>query len=212
VNGAQEVAAVPASIPSAARVMPRSWFSAQAVATTMAALMHPLDRDMPLQPGERILGRFVLPPFQRPPVWTRAQQVRFLESVWMGLPIGAIVFNQVGALNSPFDQWLLDGQQRVTSVYAYMADEFPVFGHHFSEIGVIDRRRWGMSISFPAMMTQIEDEAELRDIYDRLAYGGTPHAQAIEARSDETEGLGPKGESAVGETDAPAPQPEGNHP
>jgi hypothetical protein len=118
---------------------------------------------------------FVLPPFQRPPVWTREQQVRFLESCWMGLPIGAFVYNAPNDYSHRTDLWLLDGQQRVTAVYAYLADEFPVFGYRYSEVTEVDRRKWHMGTSFPSLSTCTTDEAELRDIYDRLAYGGTPH-------------------------------------
>lgn len=127
------------------RKMPDTWFRASTRATTMGFVIPREDRGqeriMPLQEGERRLGWFTLPPFQRPPVWTREQQIRFIESCWMGLPIGAIVYNQ-GAYDSRFDTWLLDGQQRVTSVLAYVADAFPVYGYRFSELGVVDLRKW----------------------------------------------------------------------
>lgn len=159
------------------RKIPTSWFRATTLSTTMAFLDNAEHkrRLAPLTTEERPLGWFVLPPFQRPPVWTCEQQIRFLESVWMGLPIGVFVYNRTNNMNSPYDGWLLDGQQRVTSVYAYMNDEFPVFGHLFSELTEVDIRIWKMSVSFPAMETHIEDEDELREVYDRLAYGGTPH-------------------------------------
>ena len=32
-----------------------------------------------------------------------------------------------------------------------------------------------MSVQFPCLRTHLTDEAKLRDVYDRLAYGGTPH-------------------------------------
>jgi uncharacterized protein with ParB-like and HNH nuclease domain len=163
------------------RKIPDSWFRATTIATTMAFLDDQTHkrRFAPLGEGERQLGWFVLPPFQRPPVWTRAQQIRFLESVWMGLPIGVFVYNRTEDMHSPYDGWLLDGQQRVTSVYSYMNDEFPVFGSLFSELTVVDIRKWKMSVSFPAMETNISDEAELREVYDRLAYGGTPHEPKV---------------------------------
>jgi hypothetical protein len=85
------------------------------------------------------------------------------------------VFVWNDAMGTRFDQWLLDGQQRVGAVLAYMADEFPVMGHRFSELTDIDHRRWDMSVSFPCRITNLQDEAALRDVYDRLAYGGTPH-------------------------------------
>lgn len=158
--------------------LPRPWFSASPMATTMAFVQdrsHSQKRMAELGEGERQLGWFVLPPFQRPPVWSEAQKVRFIESAWNGLPIGAFVLNRPDDLTSPYYNWLLDGQQRVTAVLEYMADAFPVMGYSFSELGEVDLRRWDMSVSFPCMMTSLTDRDALFEIYDRLAYGGTPH-------------------------------------
>lgn len=164
------------------RHIPDSWFRASTHNTTMAFLMATsMTREAPLREGERSLGWFVLPPFQRPPVWTRAQQVRFIESCWLGLPIGAFIYNRVDRFDSPYDAWLLDGQQRVTAVLDYMADEFPVFGRPFSLLTEIDHRKWSMGTAFPSMVTNIDDEAQLREVYDRLAYGGTPHEPKLAA-------------------------------
>lgn len=157
------------------RRIPETWFRASGQHTTMAFVTAAHQgRQTPIGPDERQLGWFVLPPFQRPAVWTRAQQIRFIESCWMGLPIGVFIYNRT-VNDGPFDAWLLDGQQRVTAVLAYVADEFPVFGHMFSDLTQADLRKWSMSVAFPCMMTNLEDEAQLREVYDRLAYGGTPH-------------------------------------
>lgn len=157
------------------RKIPRSWFQAQARSTTMAFITasHRFERPHTLGPGERRIAWFVLPDFQRPAVWTVEQKARFVESCWMGLPIGSFVWND--APGTRFDQWLLDGQQRVTAVVEYMHDAFPVFGLRFSELGEVDLRVWDMSISFPCLTTNLKDEKLLREVYDRLAYGGTPH-------------------------------------
>ena len=153
--------------------IPRPWFAAQSMATTMDFLKS-RSRELRETPeGCRRLGWFILPPFQRPLVWTEAQKVRFVESCWNGLPIGVFVWNE--AFGTRYDQWLLDGQQRVSAIFAYMADEFPVMGYRFSELGEVDYRRWDMSVQFPCLRTHLTDEAKLRDVYDRLAYGGTPH-------------------------------------
>lgn len=170
------------------RRIPETWFRASGQHTTMAFIKSDAQaRETPLGEGERRLGWFILPPFQRPPVWTLAQQIRFLESCWMGLPIGVFIYNRTKH-DGPYDCWLLDGQQRVTSVLAYMADEFPVFGYRFSELSEYDLRKWSMATAFPCMMTNLEDEAQLREVYDRLAYGGTPHdpVQAMSAGTAET--------------------------
>jgi uncharacterized protein with ParB-like and HNH nuclease domain len=155
--------------------IPPSWFRASTVASPLGARIgREMDRPAPLQDGERVLGPFVLPPFQRPPVWSREQQVRFIESCWLGLPIGVYVVN-IGEYGSPFDLWLLDGQQRITAILNYMADAFPVYGKLYSELPIVDHRAWNFIRTFTCLETQLEDEAELREVYDRLAHGGTPH-------------------------------------
>ena len=157
------------------RRIPDTWFRASGKHTTMAFITSDSQaRTTPLSEGERRLGWFVLPPFQRPPVWTLEQKIRFIESCWMGLPIGVFIYNRT-TKDGPYDSWLLDGQQRVTAVLEYIADAFPVLGYRFSELTEIDYRKWSMAVAFPCMMTNIEDEAQLREVYDRLAYGGTAH-------------------------------------
>jgi hypothetical protein len=159
------------------RRIPQTWFRASTQNTTMEFVRDEdyKRRTTPLREGERRLGWFILPPFQRPPVWTEAQKVRFIESCWLGLPIGAFIYNRLERRDSPFDSWLLDGQQRVTAVLDYLADAFPVLGYRYSELTQVDLRKWSMTTSFPSMVTNIDDEAQLREVYDRLAYGGTPH-------------------------------------
>ena len=43
-----------------------------------------------LRPDDTLehLGPFRLPEFQRPAVWSQAQEARLIESVWRGIPIG----------------------------------------------------------------------------------------------------------------------------
>lgn len=160
---------------AAERRIADTWFRASTHNTTMAFLFGDHQgRRTALGEGERALGWFVLPPFQRPPVWTLAQKVRFVESCWLGLPIGAFIYNRTEH-DGPHDAWLLDGQQRVTAVLEYVADAFPVLSYRFSELTQADLRRWDMGTAFPSMVTNIDDEAQLREVYDRLAYGGTPH-------------------------------------
>src|SRR3546814_5854747 len=65
----------------------------------------------------RLCGLFI-PPFQRPLVWEMDRKIAFIESAYLGIHLGTIVFND--ALNLPMvdgrfdptDRWLIDGQQR----------------------------------------------------------------------------------------------------
>lgn len=155
--------------------MPRPWFRANNTAGPLFGLYkggNGFGRDGPLAEGERLLGEFILPDFQRPPVWFLDQKVRLIESLWSGLPIGAYVVNRV--LGSPYDNYLLDGQQRISAILEYVADAFPVMGYKFSEITLGDRRQFQM-IPVSCLETSLTDLEQIKDVYDRLAYGGTAH-------------------------------------
>lgn len=155
-------------------LIPTRWFRAETLQTVMRFLTEESQaRTAPLAKGQRALGWFVLPDFQRPPAWTEAQQVRFVESCWLGLPIGAFVFNRTYN-DGPNDALLLDGQQRVTAVLDYMAGRFAAFGMRYDELGAEGRREWAR-IPFTCLQTNLETHAQLAEVYDRLAYGGTPH-------------------------------------
>jgi hypothetical protein len=161
------------------RVMPRPFYVGSAHNTLVTfATSNEGEYAPKLREGCRRLGRFILPPFQRPPVWSREQQIKLIESVWLELPIGVFIYNACNSLHDTpegeCDQWLIDGQQRVTALLEYVNDAFPVFGYRYSELGVIDTRGFSMK-SFPSVELKNQLPGPLKDIYDRLAYGGTPH-------------------------------------
>lgn len=156
------------------RIMPKRWFYGDTMHRLISGLVVDHTGDVrPLIAGERRLGAFIVPPFQRGLVWTERQKVRLIESIYMGLPIGAIVYNQTRVRN-PCDGWLLDGQQRVTAIVDYMSGDIIADGWRYPDLPQIERRhfeRMGVAV----IETRIEDEDQCRDIYDRLAYGGTAH-------------------------------------
>lgn len=129
-----------------------------------------------LAAGERYLGSFIIPTFQRGLVWSEAQKVRLIESIYIGLPIGSLVCNS--RYDCPCDGWLLDGQQRMTTIVGYGAGEFPVQGWRFPDLPKKEQAHF-LRMGILLIETQIDNEAECRDIYDRLVYGGTPHTEAV---------------------------------
>lgn len=135
----------------------------------------------PTIPGERRLLGLVLPPWQRPEVWTVEQKVRFIEGVFLGLGTGYYVVHAPDWEDSGKPKrmagWLLDGQQRITAIRDFMADRFSIFdGVLFSSLDHGTARRRFLFQSFPCFeVTYTWDESLLRDLYDRLIFGGTPH-------------------------------------
>jgi hypothetical protein len=120
-------------------------------------------------------GGWIIPDYQRTLVWILEQKIRFIESIWLKLPIGNYVYmedwhNQkhgVGFL-------LLDGQQRWDAIFSYMDGGFPVFGYHYHELAEAEQRHFQHQL-FPAIKVRNLTREQQVDIYNRLAYGGTPH-------------------------------------
>lgn len=139
------------------------------------------------EPSEWLLG-YAIPPFQRPVVWDEERMVRFVESAILGLNLGTWTYNSTMDLGGhgtdgdgkevwKHDLWLIDGQQRLTALDRYWSDTFPVFDLYWSEVPEAQRRQFLMSTHFPAFETRMRDEAEIRDLYDRMNFGGVAHAE-----------------------------------
>ncbi len=79
-------------------------------------------------------GRIKIPKFQREFVWSKNQTAKLIDSLIKGYPIGTFIlwktkdelryFKNIGNVELPeipkgdYAQYVLDGQQRITSLYA----------------------------------------------------------------------------------------------
>jgi len=139
------------------------------------------------QDTSNLCGGYVVPPFQRPLVWTEAQSRAFVESAWLGFHLGTIVVNQAndtldeGGRFPRCDKWLIDGQQRLTAISRYVADDFAIFvgtehEHRWSDLKVNEQRRFG-HIQIGISRLRTDDEERLKLLYNLMAYGGTAHTE-----------------------------------
>lgn len=183
-------------------IVPPKLFQASTGNSTLYALyqerngMEPADRALYHPDQAELLGTF-LPPFQRPVVWTEAQQIRFVESAYHGFHLGTYVVNNTQTatelvgdrrLYLRTDLWLIDGQQRLTALKNYWNDGFRIFqekdgGFLWSETDAVEKRMFLMT-GFPRSEINVSDEYTLRLLYDRLNFGGTPHTQEQRALPD----------------------------
>lgn len=138
--------------------------------------------------GPRLLG-FVIPPFQRPVVWTDAQMIRFIESLHYGVNPGTYTYNTAyhhrqnefaddgGTTRYRCGNWLLDGQQRLTSLHRYFTNEWPVFNLYWSDLTQVEKSDFLMHRIFPSYETKYDNELDCRKLYDLMAFGGVPHQE-----------------------------------
>ena len=125
-----------------------------------------------------------VPGFQRDLCWTLEQEVAFIESAWLGLPLGTYSFHRMDwrsdGVAMKYSGWLLDGQQRLTAIQRYWEDQFSVFGLFFSELSQIEMRRFH-AIKFSHYEPELWDERLIRDLYNRMALGGVAHKESDRA-------------------------------
>lgn len=141
---------------------------------------------VPAVPSERRLMNLTLPPWQRPEVWSADQKRRFVEGIWLGLGTGYYVVHgsdwDDAGNPKPMSGWLLDGQQRISALRDFLAGEMVIFGDvRFTDLSVPDQMRFKRR-PFPRRELDFTDnEDTLKELYDRLNFGGTPHTEAQRA-------------------------------
>lgn len=121
-----------------------------------------------------VMGYFI-PKWQRPLVWTEQQNVKLIESLWLGLPVGTYTFNRM--YGSKFDNLLIDGQQRLNAIQLYLEDSFDVFGCKYSETTSVDKRFFRSSTKFGSYVTKSNDEDYLKRYYNMMNFSGTAHTE-----------------------------------
>jgi hypothetical protein len=144
-------------------------------------------------------GMDLSPDYQRAHVWTREQQIAYVEYQLQGGEVGRnVVFNSPDWMRS----WkrvteLVDGKQRLEAVRCFLRDEFPVFGHLFSEY----TDKITNLLTFKFRVCSLETREEILQLYLNINAGGTPHTQ------DELDRVRVLLAEARGETTPPAKKP-----
>lgn len=114
------------------------------------------------------------PDFQRGHVWTKEQQIAYVEFKLRGGTGGNIIyFNCVGWMHDfrgPFV--LVDGLQRLTAVRRFITGEIKAFGQYVGEF--IEPLRFSRA-DFLFNVNNLETRAEVLQWYLEMNTGGTPH-------------------------------------
>jgi len=183
-------------------IMPRSKVRSFVRPLPIDVLIHQLNKSLEnpraheaLYPwADRFIMGFPLPSWQRTLKWDESQMIRFILSIWNDVDLGTYLINHLedgfsevdGSLKSKvFTDCLLDGQQRLYSIQAYVMDEIKVpdaqgVPRLYSELPVMDKRYFGSKV-FNRAQVSSDEEIILRQIYDLRAFGGTPHEECERA-------------------------------
>jgi hypothetical protein len=121
----------------------------------------------------------IYPAFQRKLVWTEGQRSRLIESILLGVPLPSIYL----ASGADGRLSVVDGQQRLSSIYDFAMDRFPLVelvdlpqlsGMHFKNLKPNLRRRIQQAqLAVNVVDPQAPSHVKF-DIFTRLNTGGTP--------------------------------------
>lgn len=149
------------------------------------------DIEYTIQRFEEVYNLDLLPEFQRGHVWTKEQQVLFIEALIRGA-VGTdgrtISFNHPEYQNtkkahSDLDRMvIIDGLQRLTAIRDFVAGKFKVFVDEFGGDGVDMDFFHGSEFSLGGNTIKIQvytmqTQREVLDFYISLNSGGTAHSK-----------------------------------
>lgn len=100
------------------------------------------------------------PSYQRDLVWTKKQKEELIESIFQGKDTGVIVVLDA-MYSSEHTHEVLDGKQRLSTIFAFMMNEFKYKGKTFSELSAIDKSKFEWhSLSFKVIGLRGRDFTE----------------------------------------------------
>ena len=117
------------------------------------------------------------PDFQRPHVWTEAQQVAYVEYILKNGSSGReLYFNCPGWQHGRTrgEYVIVDGKQRLQAVRRFMAGEIPAFGYRLEDYKSEPDM---LSARFSWNIAEVESRAEVLRWYLDFNRGGTVHTQ-----------------------------------
>jgi uncharacterized protein with ParB-like and HNH nuclease domain len=132
-----------------------------------------------LSKSERSVCGYKIPDWQRPIVWKKQDNIKFLESAWAGIPLGSISFNVFtkNASHEHVDGILIDGQQRLNALEKYWTNDFKVYGYYWFDLEEPEKRGFLRRSLLSAFETNSSDEEYLKNYYNLLNFSGIKHEE-----------------------------------
>ncbi|EGQ9133158.1 DUF262 domain-containing protein [Vibrio parahaemolyticus] len=139
-------------------------------------------RDYPW--ADRFIGDWPLPTWQRGLVWTIAQKVAFIESVFIGYDLGSVMINSLDWLEDntsrPMSEIVIDGQQRISALIGFVGNEFAVNGLYWKELTRLEQRTF-REREIGIKTVTCYDEDKLKVVYNHLNFSGVRHQMSEKA-------------------------------
>lgn len=122
--------------------------------------------------------RYYVPGYQRELVWTPPKQSKFIESIFMGLPIPFVFFWQ----DKDGRMEIVDGSQRLRTIQAFMADKFTLRdletipaanGLRFSDFSRARQLKFAETAVRVIILDNSTDAETRTEMFARINTGGT---------------------------------------
>lgn len=115
------------------------------------------------------------PDFQRGHVWTKEQQIAYVEFILRGGKSARVIYFNCPHWNSGYDPnaefVCVDGLQRLTAALAFLHNEIPAFGCYYKDF----EDELPFDIDFLFNVNDLKTKAEVLQWYIEMNSGGTPH-------------------------------------
>ncbi|MFZ6711609.1 DUF262 domain-containing protein [Undibacterium sp. TC9W] len=137
-----------------------------------------------------------IPDYQREFIWLPKQQSRFIESLFLNLPIPPLFLGDTDEESHRGALEVIDGTQRLRTLYYFMNDQLTLCdlkkiqalnGFKYSSLPRHWQRRFKSKAIRIAVLTVKLDEESRREMFDRLNSGGTK-LQPMEQRRGHSDG------------------------
>ncbi len=117
------------------------------------------------------------PPYQRRSVWNQSYRDYFIDTVLLDLPVPAIFLFESISEEGSLSYSVVDGKQRLTTVFDFVDDVFPVSekskvdrlrGKYFSEFSADEKQDLVYTYTIPVEVLPGTDEGALDEIFERI--------------------------------------------
>jgi hypothetical protein len=127
------------------------------------------------------INELYIPDYQREIIWTDEHQSKFIESIFLGLPIPYIFVADLRPEEEDLGRLeIVDGTQRIRSLYRFIENELRLCGlkkleklndFKFSDLPLARQRRFNRTTIRMIVLTEKADEEVRRDLFERINTG-----------------------------------------